>query len=1450
MIGAGLKYCKYKLTLFGIISICILSADLSLAQNCLVSPPIEGENCDNCVAPGWEVYSLTPDISSPDVPIPVGCTFSNPPGPSPSGGAYQLLLGDAITEGIKITFDNLVDGEEYCFAVWWVGIDGDDCSLTAGDLQIVVQGNTTEFNDATEWELAEVTFTALSSSVTIIVKMKPGSTWIGLLVDDAVCSSCCVMEVETPEELTLCPDEAVLFDASYTGEGDSISFEWFCEPLEGLDYLNFTDILNPVFTWDENDVISYDTLFFSLKVWLDGCVKFSDLMLVLGDENIPVFDFEVCSGDADFIFPPISEDDYSGIWTGNFDFENLGGTIEDYIFYIDEGQNNCIEQWTYSIPIEAAQTPNFDLDSFYCVYDDNVYTLPPVSEEGIEGSWDVSSFNPMDLGPGTYNFLFSPNLDLACAYSYTLTISVQDEQTVNFNIPDNFCSENDFYILPETSLEGITGVWNLPIVDLSIPTSSIFLVFYPDNFLSCYTPFVYDISISAVDLPSFNVNTVLCESDDPILLPNVSDNGYIGTWDTNLIDPANINGVLITTFTPNPNLYTCVEVLTLEFSVQSEITPEFELPEIFCAESGMYVFPDTTLNGIMGDWLIDTLNLDSLQSQYISNSFSPVGSDCYISLDIEIPIISSDSILVQASDPSSCALSDGIISLSSASNAFEFSLDTGNTWSSSIYLDSLTSGAYFILYQESLFHACKNSFEIILVSPELPEITGLSANAISDCGLVDGSIIISAEGSAIEYSIDHGQNWQPDSTFNDLAAGNYTIWVQPNGMPGCIDSLSTVIDAPLIPQIDSLFITPVSDCDSLNGFIEVFSDQIDVEFSIDNGLNWQSDSIFNELTAGEYTLNIRSVDALNCSLDTIFTITAPAPPVLDNIITSDPTDCDSNDGSLMVEAIGSQLEYSIDNGISWQSSPLFENLSSGMYEISIREINSISCNVEGMAELASSAVPNLSYTITPPTVCDENIGVIQVSSDIANVEFSIDGGGNWNSTGIFQGLSAGQYEIIAHEVNQIACETSIIINIVANPDQPQIINTNIVPPSFCNGEDGSVQLTVDIFDTEFSIDGGQSWKIVGIFNGLSAGDYTVLVQKAGNPDCLIEFNFTIDDPPCPCNELSINSVVQSVNCTDPLSGTIEITDITGWIFPGDYTITWSNGDQDLILENLETGWYSYQIDYDLNCSWTDSIFVGELIPIEFDWVIEDVDCFEFGAIEMINITGGSGNYLYSIDGISFQSDPLFENLATGAYILYVQDDENCITTQNVQLDLTDELTFEFGDIEPIYEGDTIFLVPFIPDMNIDSFYWSPSSAILNTGELVAQVSPNVSTEYTLTVFAGPCVFSQSILLEVLERETLKLYVPNVFSPNNDGINDVFYVQGQEIPDISLKELLIFDKWGNQVFQFDTPRINDPSTGWDGTMNERNVQTGVYTYVLLYEQNGQSLSRAGTISVLR
>ncbi len=144
-----------------------------------------------------------------------------------------------------------------------------------------------------------------------------------------------------------------------------------------------------------------------------------------------------------------------------------------------------------------------------------------------------------------------------------------------------------------------------------------------------------------------------------------------------------------------------------------------------------------------------------------------------------------------------------------------------------------------------------------------------------------------------------------------------------------------------------------------------------------------------------------------------------------------------------------------------------------------------------------------------------------------------------------------------------------------------------------------------------------------------------------------------------------------------------------------------------------------------------------------------------------------------------------------------------------------------------------------------NYLWSPAEGLnTTTGETVI-ASPEESTFYTVEIIDGECIYTSGVELRVFDFTCgpPNVYVPNAFSPNGDGENDLLYVRGNFITDLKFQ---IFNRWGELVFE--SSKLDDP---WDGTYNGKPADPAVFVYHLTVVcEDGQEHFEKGNITLLR
>jgi len=313
---------------------------------------------------------------------------------------------------------------------------------------------------------------------------------------------------------------------------------------------------------------------------------------------------------------------------------------------------------------------------------------------------------------------------------------------------------------------------------------------------------------------------------------------------------------------------------------------------------------------------------------------------------------------------------DGIIAIEAAdgSGDFEYSIDGGTTFQSSNIFTDLAAGTYTIITRNVGTLNCTVSCDATLTEPEILEcaITGVDE---TDCAVSEGEITATGIGGTAPYtySLD-GDIPQASGNFTGLDEGTYTVEI--TDAQNCVTTCEYTITAPAFPTCTIASTQNISCNGFADGVIEVTAadGSGDFEYSINNGVSFQSSNIFTGLTAGAYTVITRNVGTLNCTVSCDATLTEPA--TLTCAITSTDETCALTDGIVTVTNSGgtAPYQYSIDNGVTFQSSGTFTGLMPGVYTVITKDANDCEIVCEATVELACFDLALTKMLVTTGTV--------------------------------------------------------------------------------------------------------------------------------------------------------------------------------------------------------------------------------------------------------------------------------------------------------------------------------------------------------------------------------------------------------------------------------------------------------------------------------------------------
>jgi gliding motility-associated-like protein len=355
---------------------------------------------------------------------------------------------------------------------------------------------------------------------------------------------------------------------------------------------------------------------------------------------------------------------------------------------------------------------------------------------------------------------------------------------------------------------------------------------------------------------------------------------------------------------------------------------------------------------------------------------------------------------------------------------------------------------------------------------------------------------------------------------------------------------------------------------------------------------------------------------------------------------------------------------------------------------------------------------------------------------------------------------------------------------------------------------------------------------------LAQGTYYVTVDDGG---CLpITDTLIISGPK---DSLATDTATTQDYCNKGI-GTATIT-ATGGTPP--YAYSWAMGFTNTTMLQLVAGSYPVTVTDQNGCTAaTTAVVTGIAAPV-VTFATADSLCpgFDNGTLTAI-ASGAASSYTYSWSHDPALQKATAQNLAAGLYDVTISDIGGCTASASIYLAEFDHPTIDAGNDTSIYSGGIATLVV-ATNLPVNKVQWSPYIAS-SANSLIAYAAPADTTKYRVVVGYGRgCVLTDSVTVNVIDSDAT-INVPNVFTPNGDGINDFFYITSTGV---KAMKIYVFDRWGNKVLE-----TTDPAFRWDGNdavANGEPLGTAVFTYMIeyvSYKKENEKRIVEGSVTIVR
>lgn len=297
------------------------------------------------------------------------------------------------------------------------------------------------------------------------------------------------------------------------------------------------------------------------------------------------------------------------------------------------------------------------------------------------------------------------------------------------------------------------------------------------------------------------------------------------------------------------------------------------------------------------------------------------------------------------------------------------------------------------------------------------------------------------------------------------------------------------------------------------------------------------------------------------------------------------------------------------------------------------------------------------------------------------------------------------------------------------------------------------------------------------------------------------------------------------------------------------TISWSNGETQQSLLELPAGEFMVTVTDAHGCSMKDQINIREPSPIEYELLLNDVLCYgEVASIEITALAGGVAPWnIVMDDSLPLQPDEP-KNVTGGIHTVAITDRNGCIVNDTFTVSLPTEWNLILSADTMANYGETLTLTADITGQpnGLPEIIWSDNECF-NCLSRTIIVKDDIALKVTATDENG-CVQESEIRIRVSDE--IALFIPNVFSPNGDQVNDWFFISANSFIE-EIEEFSIYDRWGNYLHQRFMFLPNVPGDGWDGSFLGKPVDPGVFAYKLLVRlKDGRRKFYFGNVTLIR
>lgn len=784
----------------------------------------------------------------------------------------------------------------------------------------------------------------------------------------------------------------------------------------------------------------------------------------------------------------------------------------------------------------------------------------------------------------------------------------------------------------------------------------------------------------------------------------------------------------------------------------------------------------------------------------------------------------------------SCPLSsDGTITVTPTSGTapYTYSLDGGAFQASNVFTN-VAIGPHTVIFRDVM--GCTGSVSVNVVAGSTPLTATVNSTATSCPLSADGTITITPTSGTAPYTYSlNGAPPQAGNVFTNVSAGTHTVMFTDNF--GCTGSVSINVVAGSTPLTASINSTPTT-CPTLNdGTITVTptSGTAPYQYRLDGGPP-QSSNIFTNVAAGAHSVSV--TDMFGCT--GTFSINVAMGSSLTSAINGGNPPCfNVNDGTITINPTSGTAPYMYSlNGGPAQGSNVFSGLAAGSYTVTFTDVNG--CTGTNSITLTTNTAITATSVLTNPLCNGTNNGSITLnaSGGVAPYQYSINAGAIYQASPVFNSLIAGTYNFLIRDV--LGCIYGFTFSLTEPTTLSASALTNFAT---CPNNDGSLNITAGggTPGYEYSINNGINYQPGNTFSNLPSGNYNNIKVRDAN-GCITNTTAVVILNDTMRLDLGADSTICFGSSITLIPQTNALTDTFKWTPAA--TLNFDTA-RTPIASPTDTTKYYVTAKWGV-CVRKDSITVNVLHkPVPYAGRDTTI-CYKTNAFLRGSASNLSGtvNYAWSPPD-SLNTPNAATTIArmdtTRKFFLTVTDNYGC------NFSVTDSMTVFMQPLLVVFAGNDTNAVLGRPHQLLASggvnYVWSPVGPLNNP--FIANPLATLQNDtyfHVLVTDAIGCTDDDSVFIKVYEGPMY--YLPNAFTPNGDGLNDVF----RPIP-VGIRStdyFRVFNRYGAVMFE-----TKEWMKGWDGTIKGKPSVSGTYVWMIKgIDKNGTIVEMKGSVILIR